>query len=62
MEDQQEVSKKENDEKIKIHNRNHEVEIKNMKDDNFILLSENGKKIELVTNEKNEAVVSAYSS
>ena len=62
LEEQQELSKKENDEKIKINSKNRELEIKNIKDDHFILLSENGKKIELLTNEKNEAVVSAFSS
>ena len=62
LEEQQELSKKENDEKIKINSKNREIEIKNIKDDHFILLSENDKKIELLTNEKNGAVVSAFSS
>ena len=62
LEEQQELSKKENDEKIKINSKNRELEIKNIKDDHFILLSENDKKIELLTNEKNGAVVSAFSS
>ena len=62
LEEQQELSKKENDEKIKINGKNREIEIKNIKDDHFILLSENDKNIELLTNVKNEAVVSAFSS
>ena len=45
---------------MKIEFRNHEIEIKNMKDDHLILLSENVKKIELITTERNEAVVSVY--
>ena len=45
---------------MKIEFRNHEIEIKNMKDDHLILLSENVKKIELITTERNEAVVSGY--
>ena len=47
---------------MKIESRNHEIEIKNIKDDHLILLSENGKKIELITTERNEAVVSVYLS
>ena len=47
---------------MKIESRNHEIEMKNITDDHLILLSANGKKIELITTEKNEAVVSVYFS
>ena len=47
---------------MKIESRNHEIEMKNIKDDHLILLSENVKKIELITIERNEAVVSIYFS
>ena len=47
---------------MKIESRNHEIEMKNIKDDHLILLSENVKKIELITTERNEAVVSVYLS
>ena len=47
---------------MKIESRNHEIEMKNIKDDHLILLSENIKKIELITTERNEAVVSVYFS
>ena len=62
FENQLEQNKKENDEKMKIESRNHEIEMKNIKDDHLILLSENVKKIELITTERNEAVVSVYFS
>ena len=48
---------------MKIESRNHEIEMKNIKDDHFSqLLSDNVKKIELITIERNEAVVSVYFS
>ena len=47
---------------MKIESRNHEIEMENIEDDHLILLSANGKKIELMTTERNEAVVSVYFS
>ena len=47
---------------MKIESRNHEIEMENIEDDHSILLSANGKKIELITTERNEAVVSVYFS